>query len=128
MNSINVHRHYNLVSEDTIINSDNSLFVNLKYQLKNNNENIEKERNVLMKQKEIGIITILDEETQAVIEKLKLIKQPSKFGQRIYYTGELEGEETIHQVVLTQQLNQGQESVISAYNDLTQKFAPKLFF
>ena len=128
MNSINVHRHYNLVSEDTIINSDNSLFVNLKYQLKNNNENIEKERNVLMKQKEIGIITILDEETQAVIEKLKLIKQPSKFGQRIYYTGELEGEETIHQVVLTQQLNQGQESVISAYNDLTQKFAPKIIF
>ena len=128
MNSINAHRHYNLVSEDTITNSDNYMFVNLKYQLKNNNENIEKEGNVLMKQKEIGIITVLAEETQAVIEQLKLIKQPSKFGQRTYYTGELEGEGTTHQVVLTQQLNQGQESVISAYNDLAQKFAPKIIF
>lgn len=128
MNKIKARKYYDLISEDTIINSDNNMFVNLKYKLKDDKESMERKSDVLMNEKEIGIITVLDEETKAVIEQLNLTKQPSKFGQRTYYEGELEGDGVIHKVALTQQLNQGQESVISAYNALIHKFTPKVVF
>ncbi len=128
MDSINASKFYDLVSEDTILNSDSNMFVNLKYKMKETKGNAKDGGKVFVNEKDIGIITVLNEETQAVVEQLQLNKRPSAFGERVYYEGELEGDGVIHKVALTQQLNQGQESVILAYNDLLRKFSPKIVF
>lgn len=125
MNSINADEFYCLASDEIVTNSDGIEFANLNYQLKENNE---KDGKIQMNKKQIGIITVLDEETQAVVEQLSLTKQKTKLGQRVFYEGQLNGDEVIHNVVLTQQLSQGQESVILAYNDLMNRFSPEMIF
>lgn len=124
-NSINANSYYDFISEQTICNLERIPFVNIKYQLKNLEEN---SGGIKMDKKNIGIITVLDEETKAVVEKLELTKLPHRLGQRIFYEGQLDGDNTIHKVVLTQQLSQGQESVILAYNDLINKYSPDMVF
>lgn len=77
---------------------------------------------------DIGIITILPPEARAIYDTLSDQKkeQGQKTG-RIYYKGFLEGlGNTSHSVVMTQQLTQGNESVISAYRDIVEEFNPKL--
>lgn len=82
----------------------------------------------LMVRKDIGIITILQEEADAIIDKLNLQEENYKIGERLYYSGYLEGDQTTHSVVMTQQLSQGEISVVTAYNDMIKKYNPKIIF
>lgn len=80
------------------------------------------------KDMDIGIITIVPPELAAIKEILKNISQANGTKtHRKYFTGFLDGESKIqHRVVVTQQLIQGNESVISAYKDMVEEFNPKL--
>lgn len=79
------------------------------------------------KMTDIGIITILPPESQAINEVLKnYSKQRGKDTNRIFHSGYLDGDNCIHSIVMTQQLTQGNESVISAYNDLVSEYNPKI--
>ena len=123
--NINANNWYDLVSDENILNSEQAPFVCLTYQMKNIDE---MDGGLKMNKKNIGIITVLAEETKAAVEVLKLTKLPNKIGQRAFYEGQLDGENVVHTVVLTQQLNQGEESVISAYNALVNKYSPDIVF
>ena len=125
MDEINAGSHYDLIDETTIYNLSKRKFKNITYQLKQQEF---KEEEKVMENKRIGIITVLPEETSAVIEELGLIKKEAKIGTRTFYEGKLSGDQTEHSVVLTQQLDQGQESVIAAYFALMQKFKPEIIF
>lgn len=126
MDSIRARKYYGLISENINKNSLGFNFTNITYQLK---ETCLKEKEVMhMDKKQIGIITVLPEETQAVINQLNLVELDTAFGSRTFYVGELDGKQTCHKVILTQQLSQGQESVIPAYYDLIHKFSPDIIF
>lgn len=79
------------------------------------------------KNMDIGIITIVPPELAAVKEIFKncsAVKGDKTH--RKYFGGFLDGAGTQHQAVVTQQLIQGNESVISAYKDIVEEFNPKL--
>lgn len=78
--------------------------------------------------KDIGIITILKEEVAAVIKVLELQEEEFKFGERLYYSGYLRGDGVTHSIIMTQQLEQGQISVVNAYNDMVKKYNPNIIF
>lgn len=82
----------------------------------------------VMDKKDIGILTILPEETNAVIETLDLQEDNFIFGNRLYYSGYLQGNNTVHSVILTQQLEQGGVSIANAYNDMVNKYDPSIIF
>lgn len=79
---------------------------------------------------DFGIITILPEETDAVCQVLSLHRCPSKFGKRTYYIGEIDPQdvENVRHVICTQAIDQGESSVISAYNDMMNQYQPKFVF
>lgn len=81
-----------------------------------------------MEKRDIGIITILSEEATAVIDTLNLKEKPFKLGQRLYYYGDLQGDGVTHSIIMTQQLSQGEVSVVSAYNDMVEKYNPSIVF
>lgn len=81
-----------------------------------------------MDKKDIGIITILDEEAAAVIKILDLQEDEFKMGERLYYSGYLQGDNVTHSIIMTQQLSQGQVSVIGAYDDMVKKYNPSIIF
>ena len=82
----------------------------------------------IMTKKDIGIITILQEEASAVIDVLNLQEENYKLGARLYYSGYLEGDDTTHSVIMTQQLSQGEVSIVSAYDDMMRKYSPQIIF
>ena len=82
----------------------------------------------LMMKKDIGIITILQEEAASVVDILNLQEENFKLGERLYYSGYLEGDRVTHSIVMTQQLSQGEVSVVSAYNDMVKKYNPQIIF
>lgn len=86
------------------------------------------EKENVMDKKNIGIITILSEEASAVIKILDLQEDEFKFGERLYYSGYLQGDGVTHSVIMTQQLSQGQISVVSAYEDMVKKYNPSIIF
>ena len=77
---------------------------------------------------DIGIITILPPETKAIENVIFSGKKfHGKKTTRIYFKGFMKGDKDInHSVVTTQQINKGNESVISAYRDIVDEFNPKL--
>lgn len=77
---------------------------------------------------DIGIITIVPPEKNAIDSILQNCKKvDGKKTIRKYSMGFLEGADNYsHSVVMTQQLNQGNESVVAAYKDLVAEFNPKL--
>lgn len=79
---------------------------------------------------DFGIITILPEETDAVCQVLSLHRCPSKFGKRTYYIGEIDPQDVgkVRHVICTQAIDQGESSVISAYNDMMNQYQPKFVF
>lgn len=84
----------------------------------------------LSKPFDFGIITILPEELDAIKKVFKLEKQPSKFGERIFYITTIKSVNTDSpkRIVCTQAVDQGEMSVINAYNDLVNRFQPKIVF
>ena len=70
----------------------------------------------------------MDEEADAVTKILDLQEEKFKIGERLYYSGYLQGEDVTHSIIMTQQLAQGQVSVASAYNDMVRKYKPSIIF
>lgn len=79
---------------------------------------------------DFGIITILPEEMDAAKQILSLRKLPHKFGERIYYAGEVDSQEGMdaRRIICTQTIDQGEFSVINAYRDMMDKYHPKFIF
>ena len=73
---------------------------------------------------DIGIITVLTEETAAVIKALKLKKLERKFSKRNYYGGQIKK----RTIALTQSLEQGNSSVVSAFDELVKNCNPHFVF
>lgn len=69
---------------------------------------------------DVGVITILPQETQAVKRVLGLRRQP--IGDLGFYTGTVEGSS----VVATMALSQGQRSATAAYQNLVQYYDPEI--
>lgn len=89
--------------------------------------NIYKGDIIMPKNAKVGILTILDEESDAVIEELMLQEDDGyEFGERLYYSGEICTENTTHTIVQTQALDQGENSVSNAYRDMVDKFKPEI--
>ena len=95
--------------------------------IKTSNINKNKRENIM----DVGILTILADETKAVIDFLK--KHPNykeeqgKMSKRFYYKGEIPALAVkSHQVVCTRALKQGNRSIMSAYQDLSMEYRPKL--
>jgi nucleoside phosphorylase/rRNA maturation endonuclease Nob1 len=77
---------------------------------------------------DIGIITIVAPEKVAIDNILQNLSSVSgKKTIRKYSKGFLEGDHGYnHSVIMTQQISQGNESVVAAYKDLVEEFNPKL--
>jgi nucleoside phosphorylase len=77
---------------------------------------------------DIGIITVVTQETRAVLQFLKIDpKKDLKKNGRSFYEGIIESSESgLHKVALTQQLDIGNRSVIPAYNSMVNTYHPKL--
>jgi len=77
---------------------------------------------------DIGIITIVAPEKMAIDSILQNFSSIiGKKTIRKYSKGFLEGENSFsHSVIMTQQISQGNESVVAAYKDLVEEFNPKL--
>lgn len=79
--------------------------------------------------KDIGIITVLDEETLAVVKCLNLVQCPLTLGNRLYYEGNIVGSNgKKYSIILTQQLSQGESSVVSAFDAMSTEFNPRFLF
>lgn len=79
---------------------------------------------------DFGVITILTEELDALIRVFNLQKLSHKYGERIFYSGEVISSETgvSRKIICTQTLGQGELSVTHAYNDLVSKYHPSVVF
>jgi adenosylhomocysteine nucleosidase len=80
---------------------------------------------------DVGIITIVTEETRAVkklLEKSPGFKRARGLaGRRIFYEGQLpRAGGGYHRIVCTQQIDQGNRSMVSAYDALAKEYAPRL--
>ena len=73
---------------------------------------------------DIGIITVLTEETAAVIKELDLKKIGSAFSKRIYYGGQIKN----RNIVLTQSIDQGNSSVVSVFDEMVKQWNPLFVF
>lgn len=72
--------------------------------------------------KRIGIITVIEEETDAVAKVLKLKAKSFKYGKRFEYVGDV-GK---CQVIMTQCLEPGQASVMSSFDYLMSNYKPEM--
>ncbi len=132
LNSVidDLHKHVkqNLrsISQDDLI-IDNP--ISRKYKL--NTISLEREENSKLKKSDfdIGIITVVSEEMNAVINLLKTGKNFNKIRDNnfVYYKAELpsEGDEP-HNIIATQQVEQGNRSVMTAYERLCQNYNPSM--
>ncbi|QIE58034.1 hypothetical protein G5B37_00160 [Rasiella rasia] len=77
---------------------------------------------------DIGVITVVTHETRAVLKHLRINpKNDILKNGRSFYEGVTEASEKgIHKIVVTQQLDIGNRSVIPAYNALVNTYRPKL--
>jgi len=79
---------------------------------------------------DVGIITIVTSELKAVIDTLKSQNKYSSIKGKTYnktfHSGLLDGLDSDLKVVATQTLEQGNRSIIAAYNSLVEEFNPKL--
>jgi nucleoside phosphorylase len=77
---------------------------------------------------DIGIITIVSQETRAVLKQLDIEPTDDIIRNgKSFYEGHFESaDKGVHKVALTQQLEQGNRSVIMAYNALVNNYNPKL--
>lgn len=97
--------------------------------LKEFDEALNQNDSVVKAEKHIGIITVLDEETVAVVKILRLTERQLSLGNRLFYEGEIEGNNGKRfSVVLTQQLSQGESSVIAAFDSVVAEFKPCFLF
>lgn len=90
------------------------------------NSNMRDSGDIEGKTSDVGIITILAEETYAVNTVLDLAEEDYKMGDRLYYSGTVKGDGCFHQVVMSQAIEQGTTSVISTYKDMVQTYHPKI--
>ena len=81
-----------------------------------------------MKYIDFGIVTILPEELDAIKTVFNMKREPTKFGKRYFYSSVINSGETQRTIICTQTINQGELSVINAYNDLIDKYHPKIVF
>ena len=84
--------------------------------------------NEYMEHMDFGIITILPEELDAIKKTFNMKREPTRFGERYFYSSVVYSDETRRTVVCTQTINQGELSVMNAYNDLINKYHPKMIF
>ena len=75
---------------------------------------------------DFGIITILPEELDAIKTTFNMKREPTRFGERYFYSSVVYSDEKRKTVVCTQTINQGELSVMNAYNDLINKYHPKM--
>jgi adenosylhomocysteine nucleosidase len=75
---------------------------------------------------DVGIITIVTEEMQAASEQFGLARRQGQTSARSFYVGEIPAKGGVNRVVATQQVRQGNASVMSAWYALQQEFAPAL--
>lgn len=77
---------------------------------------------------DVGIITVLPVETAAVVKWLETGGPITKVrkGGAIFYVGSTSAEGGVHRVVVTQQLQQGNRSTVSAHNRLCERFSPAM--
>lgn len=91
-----------------------------RYQYMNTNE----------KTYDVGIITIVSQETRAVLKYLNKTGSDEFLREgRGYYDGWLPSQNgNLHSVIVTQQTEQGQMSVVKAYDEMNRYFKPKIIF
>lgn len=78
---------------------------------------------------DFGIITILPEELNAIIDVFNLKRLTFKFGERVFYTGSVLSESgTAKSIICTQTVNQGESSASNAYHDMKAKYRPSIIF
>jgi adenosylhomocysteine nucleosidase len=88
-------------------------------------------RRKLMENKsyDFGIITVLPEELNAIINVFNLKRLTSKFGERVFYTGSVLSESgTARSIICTQTVNQGEMSASNAYHEMKAKYRPSIIF
>lgn len=84
---------------------------------------------VIKEKKDIAIITVLDEETMAVVKMLGLVERKLSLGNRLFYQGDIESKAgKKYSIILTQQLSQGESSVVAAFDSLVLEFNPSFLF
>ncbi|MDG9709616.1 phosphorylase family protein [Streptomyces sp. DH10] len=84
---------------------------------------------VPVRKADVGIITVIPEETNAVVEWLEKgsnFDDPSDGSGRVFYSAEVAIEEQRLNVVATQCLNQGNKSAIVAYDEIYRREHPRL--
>lgn len=126
--SFSKHPYFRLVKS---IEKHGSILSNETYKLTQYNCTLERKTDMSkLPVFDFGIITILPEEMDAVIRIFSLQKLPSKFGERVFYTGKLDTSVARkgRRIVCLQAVAQGETSVISAYHDMVDRFHPKFVF
>lgn len=85
-------------------------------------------KNLKSNNADIGIITIVSQETRAVLKSINVDpKDDINIDGRFFYEGSFESaNKETHKIVLTQQLEPGNRSVIIAYNSIVNNYNPKL--
>ena len=112
---------YNLIKQSTFESKDftNTIYSVKRYQfMGTKNENAD-----------IGIITVVTEQTRSVLNYLNIDFADDKiYKGRSFYEKmiKLEANNETSKIVVTQQLEQGNRSVIPAYNSMVNQFHPKL--
>lgn len=112
---------YELKSEDKII-TEGVVSNTYNHKIYNYMSNTESQMT------DVGIITIVSQETRAVLKQLDIDPKDDIIRNgKSFYEGHFESaEKSVHKVALTQQLEQGNRSVIMAYNALVNNYNPKL--
>ena len=79
---------------------------------------------------DFGIITVLNEELQAIDSIFRLTKLPYAYGERIFYHTSVKSEleKRVHNVICTQTIDPGESSATNAFHDLVSRYHPKVVF
>lgn len=124
--------HNELKNFEQVCNGMKDFTINKPYSIQfHSNHYIDKKRILINNIMDIGIITIVAEELAAVIDYFKenqsLNEITASQSSRVYYSGTLEdANHNKLQVVATQTLNQGNRSVIAAYNAISEEYNPQI--
>lgn len=124
--------HNELKNFEQVCNGRKDFTINKPYSIEfHSNHYIDKKRILINNIMDIGIITIVAEELAAVIDYFKenqsLNEITGSQSSRVYYSGTLEdANHNKLQVVATQTLNQGNRSVIAAYNAISEEYNPQI--
>jgi adenosylhomocysteine nucleosidase len=120
--SKNKRLKYNQIGSNVVVNTKS--FSNSKFKINKYLMNAENNSNTI----DIGIITIVSQETRAVLKFLEIdSKSDELIDGRSFYTGVYNSSNNnLLKIAVTQQLEPGNRSVIIAYNSLVKNFKPKL--